>query len=112
MPVAAVPITVPPGADADRYTRSAVVVVVVVVGAVARVVRIAAVIIRPRNAGSDAYAARACVETDLCHRRHGGKDRRCRDKSKSKGFHAELSSRFSKEKREAKVVVPKKRAAP
>src|ERR1700682_409043 len=83
VPVVAVPVVMPPRAEAKGYRRT---VVVIVVATLTRIV-VAATIVRARRAYADAYSARTGVKADLRHCRRGGEDGRCRNKTKRDLFH-------------------------
>src|SRR5580700_10158412 len=79
----AVPTLVPARANAEGHFRT---VVVIVVATITRIV-VAAAIVRPRRAYTDAHAARAGVKANLSHCRRRGEDGRCCNKTKRDLFH-------------------------
>src|SRR6202171_6874289 len=83
VPLVAVPVVMPPRAEAKGYHRT---IVVIVVATLTRIV-VAATIVRARRAYADAYSARTGVKADLRHCRRGGEDGRCRSKTKRDLFH-------------------------
>src|SRR5580704_856579 len=83
VPVVAVPVVMPAGAEAKRYRGA---VVVIVVTTLTRIV-VAATVVRARRAYTDAYSARAGVKADLCHCGRGSENGRCGNKAKRDLFH-------------------------
>src|ERR1700681_4920513 len=83
VPVVAVPVVMPPRAEAKGYRRT---VVVIVVATLTRIV-VAATIVRAWRTYADAHAAGAGVKANLRHCRRGGEDGRCCNKTKRDLFH-------------------------